>query len=123
MACQENNTPTKRIVDLPGNRKVSLGHYVQCWRKVLSCAPGTEFKSGFNRWPESRETILREFRRGMADRINRHIPGFGKGRKWAYEWQIETERAARQLNHPRLVIHWLPIWLKPRFAHRLDSEF
>src|SRR5712672_2458621 len=43
------------------------------------------------------------------------------GRKFEHEWQIETYRASRQLNHPRLIIDWLPPWLHSRFKHRLRS--
>jgi hypothetical protein len=35
----------------------------------------------------TREEILGEFRDGVHDRINRHAPGFGAGRKWDSEWQ------------------------------------
>jgi hypothetical protein len=31
-------------------------------------------------------------------------------------------RAARDLNHPRLVIHWLPPELRERFGHRLATR-
>lgn len=54
-----------------------------------------------------------------ANRINRHIPNYGRGRKWAPDWQRETLQAAGRLNTPRLVIDWLPRHLKARFADRL----
>ena len=113
-----------------GNRgSVTLGQYVQAWRVALAAAPGSEFRSGFSWYPQTREEILREFRRGLHDRINRRLDGFGHvlrpkrtSRKLSYEWQIETYRAAQQLNQTRLVIHWLPLWLRERFAHRLDAK-
>ena len=99
---------------------VTLGAYVKAWREVKAAPAGTEFRSSLCGWaPETRETILSQFQDGLAGRINRHIPGFGVGRKWASEWQHETRYAARQLNCPRLVIRWLPAWLKKRFAQRL----
>ena len=120
----------QRIVYLPGNRTVTLGNYVKAWRMVLTAAPGTVFDKAFNWWPETREDILREFREGLHDRINRRVDGFPgvlrpvniHQRKLDHQWQVETERAARQLNRPRLVIDWLPAWLKPRFAHRLRES-
>lgn len=82
-------------------------------------------------YPENREEILREFRRGLHDRINRRVPNFpgtlrprltNHPRKLTYEWQIETYRAAQQLNQPRLIIDWLPPWLKSRYRHRLRQN-
>jgi hypothetical protein len=118
----------QRVVYLPGRRHVSLSSYVKAWTTALAAPPEATFQTGFNWYPETREEILREFRRGLHDRINRRIDGFpgtlqpasaSKYRKLTYEWQIETYRAAQQLNRPRLVIHWLPPWLKSRFQHRL----
>src|SRR5689334_7293404 len=72
----------------------------------------------------NKQEILREFRLGLHDRINRRIDGFpgtlrprphSGTRKYDYQWQVETYRAAIQLNQPRLIIHWLPPWLKTRF--------
>ena len=121
----------KRVVYLPEGRQVSLSTYVGAWKKALAAPPKTLFENGFNWYPESREEILREFRRGMHDRINRRIDGFPgtlrparlpQGRKWTYQWQIETYRAAQQLNRPRLIIDWLPPWLKSRYRHRLRES-
>jgi hypothetical protein len=124
----------QRVVYLPSGRHVSLSGYAAAWKTALAAAPGTTFQTGFNWYPENREDILREFRRGLHDRINKRIDGFpctlrptqkSQPRKLSHEWQIETYRAAQQLNRPRLVIHWLPLWLKPRFQHRLrdNSDF
>ena len=117
----------QRVVYLSEGRHITLAGYVSAWKKALTAPAGATFEKGFNWYPESRENVLREFRRGLHDRINRRVPGFSgtlrpkstHGRKWQYEWQIETYRAAQQLNHPRLIIHWLPPWLKQRFQHRL----
>ena len=90
--------------------------------------------SSTKRSPGIRETkteVLREFRNGFTDRINRRIDGFPSTfrplpnpgiRKISYQWQLETHRAAIQLNQPRLILHWLPPWLKKRFAHRLRED-
>jgi hypothetical protein len=122
----------KRVVFLPENRTVTLGAYVTAWKRALAASETAVFQNGFNWYPESRREVLRQFRRGLHDRINRRIPGFPgtlrpfpapaqSGRKWQYQWQIETYRAAQQLNHPRLIIDWLPPWLHSQFKHRLRA--
>lgn len=121
----------KRVVYLPEGRRVTLGNYVRAWKLALSAPETATFDNGFNWYPESRRDVLREFRRGLHDRINRRIDGFSgtlrprahpATRKHDYQWQIETSRAAIQLNRPRLIISWLPPWLKARFAHRLREN-
>jgi hypothetical protein len=121
----------KRVIYLSEGRTVSLGAYVKAWQFALASPPRTMFDKGFNWYPETREQVLQEFRRGLQDRINRRVPGFPttlrprqipSSRKWSYEWQIETYRAAQQLNHPRLIIDWLPAWLKPRYSNRLREN-
>jgi hypothetical protein len=121
----------QRVVYLPEGRTVTLGAYVAAWKQALTAPESATCQNGFNWYPESRNEVLREFRRGLHDRINRRIPGFPgtlrprtrpHGRKLEQQWQIETYRAARQLNHPRLIIDWLPPWLHSRFKHRLRSE-
>jgi hypothetical protein len=121
----------KRVVHLPGDRRVPLSTYVQAWKRTLAAPPEAIFQSAFNWYPENREEILREFRRGLHDRINRRInqfpgtlrpPTTSQPRKSTYEWQIETYRAAQQLNQPRLIIDWLPSWLKSRSRHRLREN-
>lgn len=47
------------------------------------------------------------------------------GERWRNETtdqEIEECRAARELNTPRLAIHYLPPRLKARFAHRLRGR-
>lgn len=70
-------------------------------------------------WHGRASDALQQFRAGMHDRINRHAPGFGAGRKWASGWQRETMQAAARLNTPRLIIDWLPDHLRGRFAYRM----
>lgn len=76
-------------------------------------------------------TVLtaREWLAWFRERLLMKIQYNGEGttrsgwRKMQREWQVEMDRAARALNTPRLVIHWLPPDLKTRFAHRLyDSR-
>lgn len=110
----------QRVIALGDGRRVTLGAYVQAWKTALAAPATAWFRTSPCRWSGGhRDDVLREFRAGLDDRINRHIPGYGRGRKWDSQWQIEARRASRDLNQPRLVIRWLPDWLKPRFAERL----
>lgn len=111
---------SQRYVTLPNGHQCDIGEYLNSWKALKSMAPDREI-SGWSYFPTEARDILRELDYGLHDRINRHLPWFGHGRKWSYEWQVEACRAARDLNTPRLAIHWLPAWLKPRFAHRLTS--
>jgi hypothetical protein len=63
----------------------------------------------------------RWFRTCLDRKINRALP-VPTGRKHAQEWQIECQRAARQLNTPRLIIRWLPRDLRRRCGHRLLTD-
>lgn len=111
---------SKRYITLPNGRRCGLAVYLDAWRQLRAMDPNIEV-TGFDHFSQAARHILREIQYGIHDRINRHIPGFGQGRKWSYEWQVETLRAARALNTPRLAIHWLPSWLKPRFSHRIST--
>lgn len=115
--------PARRVIGLSDNRVVHLGAYVDAWARVLTAPAGTEFAQSLtSRWPATREEILEQFRDGLHDRINRRDPRYGVGRKWDPDWQRQCGYAARELNYPRLVIRWLPMWLRDRFAHRLEDE-
>jgi len=121
----------KRVVYLSHGRQVTLGDYVRAWKLAITAPEEAVFTKAFNWYPETRREVLCEFRRGLHDRINRRIHGFPgtlqplphhNTRKHDHQWQIETHRAAIQLNQPRLIIDWLPPWLKKRFAHRLREN-
>lgn len=62
----------------PTDRWVPLGFYVQAI-KMAKAHPDTEFKHGLGAWwPVTGRHIIREFRRGMHERINagpRHLLG------------------------------------------------
>jgi hypothetical protein len=99
---------------------VTIKGYVDAWRRVLEAPAGKTFKRSLcGMDPASREEILREYSFGVHDRINRHIPWFGRGRKWDEDWQRAMLQAAQTVNRPRLIIDWLPQDLVRRFAHRL----
>ena len=105
-------------IRLPSGRSVRLPVYVQAWRALLTLDPEVQLNDWWY-WPVPAHQVLREIRRGVHNRINRHDPDYGKGRKWGGQWQLETQRAARDLNTPRLALHYLPPWLRARYAHRL----
>lgn len=116
----------KRYVTLGDGRAVGLGNYVKAWKTALSAPADARFKgkpSDPTGWMGGydRAEVLREFRDGLHDRINRHIPDYGKGRKWDRDWFWMMWRAARDLNTPRLAIHWLPPELRERFEHRMAT--
>lgn len=62
---------SKRFVTLPAiNKRVTLGQYVQAI-KLAKAHPDHEFKEGLTTWwPTTGAEIVRQFRRGMVDRIN-----------------------------------------------------
>jgi hypothetical protein len=102
---------------------VTIAGYVAAWKRVVSASsnPDVTFKQSLTYafGCFTGRQIRREFLDGVNDRINQHLPWYNRGRKWEYDWQIETARAAHQLNTPRLRIYQLPSHLSARFAHRL----
>jgi hypothetical protein len=105
------------FITLPNGNRTSLGEYVRSWR-ILKGMHGDKLVGRFSHFPQPARSVLEEISRGMHDRINRHIPGYGVGRKWHDDWQRETANAARALNTPRLAIHWLPKWIAAKFPDR-----
>jgi hypothetical protein len=112
---------TTVTIGLPDGRHVLIPEYVRSWRILLTIPPDRSV-ANWSHFPTSAREILASISAGIHDRINRHIPGHGQGRKWDADWQRATLQAAHQLNHPRLRIHWLPEWLRARFAHRLATD-
>jgi len=56
----------------------------------------------------------------LHEKINRNEKP--RGRKDCQKWFIEMRRASREINHPRLIIDYLPKDLKTRFAYRLRAN-
>jgi hypothetical protein len=106
---------------LPNGRAVRPAVYVSAWRTLKGLPPG-ELVKGFGYDPERADHVLREMRYGLHDRINRHLPGFGVGRKWHHNWQRAALQCASRVNTPRLVVRWVPADLKARLSHRLYQE-
>jgi hypothetical protein len=110
-------------VTLGCSRKISLGRYTAAWKTCLALPPETSIGRGVSGWDETAGQALAELRKGLEERINKHLPWYGKGRKWSWEWQVETRRAASALNTPRLVIRWLPAHLRhlrPNLSNQME---
>jgi hypothetical protein len=108
----------KRYITLPNGNACGIPTYVKAWRTLKTAQPDEQIK-GWDHFATEAKDILREIRYGVHDRINRHISGYGHGRKWSEDWQRTMIQSADRLNTPRLVIDWLPGDLKERFANRL----
>lgn len=115
-----------RAFTLPSGRRVSVLQYLIIWHTCRTCERrGVDPAVQAGQWdafPTTASRTLRDLRAGLHDRINRQLPHFGQGRKWSDDWQLNTSRAARELNTPRLRIHYLPPHLRARFGHRLAME-
>lgn len=111
-----------RYTTLGCGRKIELGKYVAAWKACREMTPETWIGPGVNGWGQNAGEALADLRCGLDDRINRHIPGYGIGRKWHHDWQRATIQAAHQINNPRLIVRWLPADMMkiPRFRARVE---
>lgn len=107
-------------VRLPKGSLVSLGRYVAAWRALRSLPPDAHVR-GWDHFPTPAGDVLRKMRAGLHDRINVHLPWWGKGRKWENTWQWDAHRCAREVNTSRLVVRWVPKDLRKRLAHRITE--
>ena len=107
---------TVHLITLPNGRDVTVGEYARSWR-MLKTLPPDRLVERFSHFPETAAEILREIGRAVHDRINRHIPGFGRGRKWSQDWERAAIQTAIRVNQPRLVIDWLPQDFRRRLAY------
>lgn len=113
----------QRVITLPNGRQCSLAVYVKAWRALLEADP-EERIAGFSYSSERAADILREMRYGMHDRINRHLPGFGCGRKWKADYQIRLARDAgrlRDIARRIRVYQFESSEARSRFSHLLAS--
>jgi len=108
-----------KTIRLGNGHSVSLKAYVAA---VKSVDPARTYDHGLTGWaPVTGREVLAQFHQGVNDRINRHDPAYGKGRKWDPAWQGDTARAAQWLNTPRRRVYVtdVPYWLRARVAGRL----
>jgi hypothetical protein len=114
------------VITLPNGKQCTLPKYVQAW-KTLATVPEKELITGFFSFPHTAGAVRRELRRGLHDRINRHLAGYGQGRKWDPQYQTEAMRIALEVNTPRRAVHakscrhW-PRELRARLAHRISED-
>ena len=95
-----------RTVTLGTGRRVTLGAYVDAWRRVKAMDPNAVIRNGIQWFDQTAAEVLWQFRAGMHDRINRHLPGYGKGRRWTREYQVSLLRdciAIRDYRRRRIV--------------------
>lgn len=111
---------SQRYITLPDGHHCSLGKYVEAW-SILRGAYHNSNVSGFDHFPMTAPEVLRELRYGMHDRINRHIPGHGIGRKWDQNWQRAALQTALAVNTPRLIVRYCPPDFRVRLAHRITT--
>ena len=56
------------VITLPNGRAVGLRQYVSAWR-TLKTLPAEQRVTGFEEFPTTAECVLREFERGLHERI------------------------------------------------------
>lgn len=110
----------QRVVTLGNGQQVPLKNYVRAWQIAKSMNPETGVR-GTPSDPGGGGTaadVVREMRAGMHDRINKHDPQFGKGRKWDADWQRDArnlkDTLSRRSEVPAGQAH--PVDLRPRLA-------
>lgn len=110
-----------RVVRLPNGRRVSLGVYCAAWRSLKTYDADRPI-TGWDGFPVPAERVLREMRAGVHERINRHIPGFNKGRNWQPSIFYANMRFAGLVN-ARCVVRErdVPQPYRRRLAHRIDE--
>lgn len=111
------------VIQLPNGRAVTLRAYVAAWRALRLMHPAARL-NGWGHFSETAADILRAMSYGVHDRINRHVPGHGIGRKWADSWQNGAWSCARLVNTPRLIVlpSTVPAEFRGRLAARLHDE-
>jgi uncharacterized protein YfbU (UPF0304 family) len=92
-------------IRLPNGRSCSIARYVAAWRTLRDMKPNARVE-GFDYFMSEACDVLRRMREGMHDRINKHDPAYGKGRRWSEQWQTSMRRdcnAVRDYRQHRIV--------------------
>ena len=117
----------KRLVTLPNGPRVSLGVYVASWNGMLDIMAQTPdaLVKGWDDFPIEAAAIRRDLQCGIHDRINRHIPGYGRGRKWDEDYQTELRRDARRVNDyaSRRLVHPVNRLATPELQRRFRWKY
>ena len=97
---RNNSLPGPHVVYIPASRRnLTLGHYLKLWQSVKAAPVGTVYRASLTgECSSTREHILDEFARGLDDRINSRVPGYGVGRRWESDNFFATWRLARAVN-------------------------
>lgn len=114
---------TRRYITLPNGRKCGLGTYARAWAALKRADPAALFP-GFAYFPERAESILHAMRGGLSERINRHVTGYGIGRKWDNDYQVRLWRDSRRLRDiaARIIVRQFEtVEARSRFAHLLTD--
>ena len=113
----------QRYITLPNGRACGISKYVQAFQVLRDAKPDSQWP-GWDYFPRSAASILADMRYGIHDRINRHIPSFGQGRKWDNDYDRAARNCARWVNTPRLVVHqgMVPLEFRTRLAHRTSHD-
>lgn len=112
------------VITLPNTRQCTVGTYARAW-KALTHADPSSLWPGFGYWPERAESILHAMRGGLSERINRHIPGYGIGRKWDNDYQVRLWRDSRRLRDiaARIIVRQFETEeARARFSHLLTDR-
>jgi hypothetical protein len=116
----------RHVIVLPNGRPVTVGSYVRAFRRLAAGPPGAWVNArDWDGFGTTAERVLRAMRDAMRDRINRHVPWYRKGRKWAWDWQRDVARVAWNLNAPRRIVtreREVPPEYRARLAHRLACD-
>jgi hypothetical protein len=122
----------RHVITLPNGRQCSVGVYAKAWKVLLGWLDRDSTVSyserrrfpGFSHEPETAESIVHAMRGGMSERINRHITGYGKGRKWSLDWYYSAWRDSRRLRDiaKRIRVYQFETYeARSRFSHLLTS--
>lgn len=115
----------RHYIVLPNGRRCGVGRYARAWVALLAMAPES-LCPGFDHFPEPAREILAAMHGGLADRINRHLPWYGRGRKWKSDYQIalwRDSRAVRDRVERRVrVYQFETIEARSRFSHLLAER-
>ena len=112
-----------RYITLPNGRKCGLAKYIAAFRTLKQAKPESMWP-GWDYFSTSASSILSAMHYGIHDRINRHIPAFGAGRKWSSDYDRAARNCARCVNTPRLVVRegMVPFEFRTRLAHRISHD-
>ena len=113
----------QRYITLPNGKACGLSQYVKAFHTLKQAKPESLWP-GWDYFPTTAASILAAMQYGIHDRINRHIPAFGVGRKWSPDYFRAANHCARRVNTPRLVVRegMVPFEFRARLADRISHD-